>query len=45
MRLGGGALILELHSPAVVHLNNLSSGRTHSAGQINEGILTRSFFG
>ena len=36
---------LDLHSPAVVHLNNLSSGRTHSAGQINEGILSRSFFG
>jgi methenyltetrahydromethanopterin cyclohydrolase len=36
---------LDLHSPAVVHLNNLTSGRTHSAGEINLEVLTRSFFG
>ncbi|NWF70006.1 MAG: methenyltetrahydromethanopterin cyclohydrolase [Chloroflexi bacterium] len=36
---------LDLHSPAVVHLNNLSSGRTFSAGEINERVLTESFFG
>jgi methenyltetrahydromethanopterin cyclohydrolase len=36
---------LDLHSPAVVHLNNLTSGRTHSAGEINEVVLVRSFFG
>lgn len=35
---------LDLHSPAVVHLNNLTTGRTHSAGEINETVLTRSFF-
>ncbi len=36
---------LDLHSPAVVHLNNLTTGRTHSAGEINEAVLTKSFFG
>lgn len=36
---------LDLHSPAVVHLNNLSSGVTHSAGEINEAVLVQSFFG
>jgi len=30
---------LDLHSPAVAHLNNLTSGRTHSAGEINEGAV------
>jgi methenyltetrahydromethanopterin cyclohydrolase len=35
---------LDLHSPAVVHLNNLTSGRTYSAGEINEQVLTQSFF-
>lgn len=35
---------LDLHSPAVVHLNNLTSGRTFSAGEINEQVLTQSFF-
>ena len=34
---------LDLHSPAVVHLNNLTSGRTHSAGEINEAVLEQSF--
>jgi len=36
---------LDLHSPAVVHLNNLTSGKTHSAGEINEAVLAQSFFG
>lgn len=36
---------LDLHSPAVVHLNNLTTGTTHSAGEINEVVLTQSFFG
>ena len=36
---------LDLHSPAVVHLNNLTTGVTHSAGEINEAVLAQSFFG
>ncbi len=36
---------LDLHSPAVVHLNNLTSGATHSAGEINKAVLRQSFFG
>jgi methenyltetrahydromethanopterin cyclohydrolase len=35
---------LDLHSPAVVHLNNMTTGRTFSAGEINEQVLTDSFF-
>ncbi|MGQ9910279.1 MAG: methenyltetrahydromethanopterin cyclohydrolase [Candidatus Flexifilum sp.] len=38
------AIPLDLHSPAVVHLNNLTTGRTFSAGAINEAVLSRSFF-
>lgn len=36
---------LDLHSPAVVHLNNLVTGTTHSAGEINQEVLGGSFFG
>lgn len=36
---------LDLHSPAVVHINNLRSGRTFSAGALNEAVLVKSFFG
>lgn len=36
---------LDLHSPAVLHINNLNSGRTFSAGEINRAVLRRSFFG
>jgi methenyltetrahydromethanopterin cyclohydrolase len=36
---------LDLHSPAVLHINNLHSGRTFSAGEINYAVLRRSFFG
>jgi methenyltetrahydromethanopterin cyclohydrolase len=36
---------LDLHSPAVLHMNNLRSGRTFSAGEINQQVLTESFFG
>ncbi len=36
---------LDLHSPAVLHLNNIRTGRTFSAGVINEAVLKRSFFG
>jgi methenyltetrahydromethanopterin cyclohydrolase len=38
------AIPLDLHSPAVVHLNNLTTGRTFSAGEINEQVLVDSFF-
>ncbi len=36
---------LDLHSPAVLHINNLKSGRTFSAGEINDAVLKQSFFG
>ena len=36
---------IELHSPAEIHLTNLASGRTFSAGRINHEVLTASFFG
>jgi methenyltetrahydromethanopterin cyclohydrolase len=36
---------LDLHSPAVLHLNNLTTGHTFSAGEINQTVLQRSFFG
>jgi len=36
---------LDLHSPAVLHINNLRTGRTFSAGEINDAVLNRSFFG
>lgn len=36
---------LDLHSPAVLNVNNLASGRTFSAGEINVAVLERSFFG
>ncbi|GIV70783.1 MAG: methenyltetrahydromethanopterin cyclohydrolase [Caldilinea sp.] len=36
---------LDLHSPAVLHINNLKSGRTFSAGEINYAVLRKSFFG
>lgn len=36
---------LDLHSPAVLHINNIASGRTFSAGEINAAVLEQSFFG
>ncbi len=36
---------IELHSPAEVHLTNLTSGRTFSAGAVNHDVLAASFFG
>jgi methenyltetrahydromethanopterin cyclohydrolase len=36
---------LDLHSPALLHLTNLTTGRTFSAGEINHDVLERSFFG
>ncbi len=35
---------IELHSPAEIHLTNLCSGRTFSAGRINHEVLNASFF-
>ena len=35
---------IELHSPAEVHINNLTTGRTFSAGSINYDVLEASFF-
>ena len=36
---------IDLHSPAEVHLNNVTTGRTFSAGSINRDVLRASFFG
>ena len=36
---------IDLHSPAEVHINNLTTGRTFSAGHINYDVLEASFFG
>jgi methenyltetrahydromethanopterin cyclohydrolase len=36
---------LDLHSPAAVHINNLTTGRSFSAGALNHDVLRRSFFG
>jgi methenyltetrahydromethanopterin cyclohydrolase len=36
---------LDLHSPAVLHVNNVATGRTFSAGEINVAVLEQSFFG
>ena len=36
---------LDLHSPAVLYINNIVSGRTFHAGEINFAVLERSFFG
>lgn len=36
---------IDLHSPAEVHINNLASGNTFSAGRINQDVLAASFFG
>ncbi len=35
---------IELHSPAEVHINNLRTGRTFSAGSIDYDVLEKSFF-
>jgi methenyltetrahydromethanopterin cyclohydrolase len=35
---------IELHSPAEVHINNLATGSTFSAGAINHDVLEMSFF-
>ena len=36
---------LDIHSPACVQINNMSSGRTFRAGAIDYDILLRSYFG
>ncbi len=35
----------EVHTPAILHLTNLATGRTFSAGQADEEVLVRSFYG
>lgn len=35
----------DLHSPAELHINNLATGNTFSAGHINYDVLDASFFG
>lgn len=36
---------LEIHSPAVLQMTNLNSGRVFAAGEIDPGVLLQSFFG
>ncbi|MFV1991386.1 MAG: methenyltetrahydromethanopterin cyclohydrolase [Acidimicrobiales bacterium] len=36
---------IDLHSPAELHINNLATGNTFSAGHINYDVLESSFFG
>ena len=36
---------MDLHSPAVVQINNLATGRTFRAGKINYEVLKRSYLG
>ncbi len=36
---------IDLHSPAELHINNLRTGNTFSAGHINYDVLEASFFG
>lgn len=38
------AIPLDAHTPAVLHLTNIKSGRTFSAGHFDEEVLQRSFF-
>jgi len=35
----------DAHTPAILHLTNIDSGRTFSAGHIDAEVLERSFFG
>lgn len=35
---------LAAHTPAVLHVTNLRTGRTFSAGRVDEEMLTRSFY-
>jgi methenyltetrahydromethanopterin cyclohydrolase len=39
------AIPADMHTPAVLHMTNLSSGRTFSAGHFDHDVLRRSFFG
>ncbi len=39
------AIPADMHTPAILHMTNLASGRTYSAGQFDYEALTRSFFG
>ncbi len=39
------AIPADMHTPAILHMTNLSSGRTFSAGQFDYDVLRSSFFG
>jgi methenyltetrahydromethanopterin cyclohydrolase len=39
------AIPADMHTPAVLHMTNLASGRTFSAGHVDVEVLQRSFFG
>lgn len=39
------AIPADMHTPAVLHMTNLDSGRTFSAGHVDVEVLQRSFFG
>lgn len=39
------AIPADMHTPAVLHMTNLNTGRTFSAGHVDVEVLTRSFFG
>lgn len=38
------AIPLDAHTPAILHLTNINSGRTFSAGHFDDEVLQRSFF-
>jgi methenyltetrahydromethanopterin cyclohydrolase len=38
------AIPADMHTPAILHMTNLHSGRTFSAGHFDEAVLRRSFF-
>ena len=39
------AIPADMHTPALLHMTNLKSGRTFTAGHFDESVLRRSFFG
>lgn len=39
------AIPMDAHTPAVLHMTNVKSGRTFSAGHFDDEVLQRSFFG
>jgi methenyltetrahydromethanopterin cyclohydrolase len=39
------AIPKDAHTPAILHMTNVRSGRTFSAGHFDDEVLQRSFFG